>query len=221
MQRLYFQQNKWAWLVCCSGVLLAVAIETSDLKRGEHATAQHIGSGLMQSFTHVMQQQSPIADKNSPYSQADTSSYSAVTAASMPPQKMTLGRYVQQINCQSTHCMVPGDVELIMTFLPDGTVHRLLIHMGQMSVHRDYSHSRVPTASLDRWYWNAATQEVSIKTAYGAQFVYGLDAAQQLHAVPDQAQKKVINTKTTRALSELDQAQLQAGSLMWQRSDHP
>ena len=134
--------------------------------------------------------------------------------------KAPTGRYIQHLRCMSTACVVPGDADFIMTFMPDGTVHRLLIQKGKMSIHRDYTHSRAPTASLDQWTWDAERQQIRIDTTQGQQFFYQVNAAGQLRGIAHAATlAQPAKEDLNNPVIELDQVQRDAIHQAWQRGD--
>lgn len=233
-----FKRNPKQTVMAILGATLmtAILIEGCDLNFGrsaQHAENHQLGllnqSSQHQTLANPSQQLDGATAQHVRASTLPNASHTRLsTAQTMQPP---LGRYVLQLKCLSTSCVVPGDAELIMNFMPDGSVHRLLIQKGQMSVHRDYAHSRAPTSSVGHWTWDAAQQQIRIYSSQGATLVYRVDdKTRQLQLLAPKplsidaardatSQASNVPVDLNNPTAELDQLQQDAVGRIWQRQD--
>ena len=89
--------------------------------------------------------------------------------------KSYVGRYLTQIDCDGRFApCTEGKSVFILTLLPDGTVHRSIVHYGKVFVNNS---RRVQTESnvtyrKDRWTINPEQTELIVDHKEGAKFYY-------------------------------------------------
>lgn len=89
--------------------------------------------------------------------------------------KSYVGRYLTQIDCDGRFApCTEGKSVFILTLLPDGTVHRSIVHYGKVFVNNS---RRVQTESnvtyrKDRWTINPEQTELVVDRKEGAKFYY-------------------------------------------------
>lgn len=81
-----------------------------------------------------------------------------------------VGRYRVVVDCADpfVHCD-RGSAEFILNLLPDGTAHRIFIHMGKVTYNSNNHYRR------DTWAYDHGLDEVILIRGSGVQFYYDID----------------------------------------------
>lgn len=86
-----------------------------------------------------------------------------------------VGRYRVLVDCGDpfVHCE-NGTAEFILNLLPDGTAHRIFIHMGKVTFASSHEYRQ------DTWFYDHALHQVILIRGSGVQFYYDIDQAGNL-----------------------------------------
>lgn len=188
------------WVALCAGGLLAGCSQPPESAEAQKAPASDAASAVKVS-------EAPVSEA-AVHGQRLTEVAGQATLATQQPNldnplpeqaKVYAGRYHASIPCDDG--FIPckeGTAEFILNLLPDGTVHRSIIHYGKIFADKPVTQEGNTTYRKDMWSLDEANHEIIVHRKEGVIFYYHIQGKN--HLVMDVAR---ISNDTVGANKEM------------------
>jgi hypothetical protein len=139
--------------------------EDSVAKQIKAETSAKVASEQAKSLTQVAGQATVPVEKAEP-----------VLKNTMPQNAQPyIGRYQITISCKDPFVKCDqGTSDFVINLLADGTAHRTLIHLGQITFDSNFHYQQ------DRWSYDAQHHQVILHRSNGVEFFYDIDKDENL-----------------------------------------
>ena len=162
------------WVALCAGGLLAGCSQPPESADPNQAPASEAASTAKVSAAPVSEAAAHGQSLSEVAGQATLATQQLSLDNTLPEQaKVYVGRYLASIPCDDG--FIPckeGTAEFILNLLPDGTVHRSIIHYGKVFADKPVTEAGNTTYRKDMWSLDNVNHEIIVHRKEGVIFYY-------------------------------------------------